>query len=517
MYASLDFLAPSISRRQLLQQTAGAGLVAAFGPLAGCATLPTEKRNLIRTENAKPGTTDWMLTNTRVDPKSKCRCPWIEGFCSRNSVRPGETINILVSTNPPASFQIDLYRLGYYGGKGGRHVAKLGPFEGKVQKDPPIGPERVRECLWEPATQFTIPKDWLSGVYVGKLTEEKESLQSYIIFIVRDDRECDFLFQCSDTTWAAYNRWPDVFSLYDDGTPPHNWYVGPGVRAGWDRPYGRYRQILDAPLSQGSGEFLLWEFPLAFWMEKEGYDLSYISNVDTHADAKGLLRAKAFLSVGHDEYWSLTMFNNVQAAVSAGVNAAFFSGNACDGVVHFYPNRGGVLNRSISRVGKFGPFEDEVKRYANRWKRHGPNPATLMGARSTFPYNGTADWTCLKEEHWLFEGTGMKNGDSIKGLVGWEHHGLPADIPGLEILAGGPVFSGGKPQNVNVTATMYPGPKANLVFNAATIWWSDGLSEPPGYMRPSSHGGTPPGPDARVQQITRNLFRKFLASPPRPV
>ena len=38
---------------------------------------------------------------------------------------------------------------------------------------------------------------------------QREGLQSYVIFIVRDDRACDFLFQCSDTTWAAYNRWPD--------------------------------------------------------------------------------------------------------------------------------------------------------------------------------------------------------------------------------------------------------------------------------------------------------------------
>ena len=246
-------------------------------------------------------------------------------------------------------------------------------------------------------------------------------------------------------------------------------------------------------------------------MEKEGYDVSYISNVDTHTDRKGLLRSKAFLSVGHDEYWSFSMFNNVKAAIEAGVNAAFLSGNACDGVVHYYPNRRGVQNRSISRIGKFGPFDAEIKRFEKNWRRHGPNPATLMGARSTVPYNGTADWRCMNEGHWLFEGTGMKHGDSIKGLVGWEHHGLPAPIPGLEVLAHGPVYSGGKLQGTEYTATIYPGPKGNLVFNAATIWWSDGLSEPP-VTAPSAHGGTPPGPDARVQGITRNLFRRFISS-----
>jgi hypothetical protein len=135
-----------------------------------------------------------------------------------------------------------------------------------------------------------------------------------------------------------------------------------------------------------------------------------------------------------------------------------------------------------------------------------------MGSGTTDPANGSADWTCINDKHWLFEGTGMKRGDSINGLVGWEHHGPPlGNISGLEVVARGPVFARGRPQNVEYAATVYPGPKGNVVFNAATIWWSDGLSEPPGYIRPSAHGGTPPGPDERVQRITTNLFKRFLA------
>ncbi len=487
-----------IRRRDLLKGVAAAGAAAAFG----CRSIPA-RSDLIREENAKPGTTGWILTGPPT-PKGAIRQPAIEGFCSKTSVRPVESIEIRVSTNPPSPFVIDLYRLGYYGGKGGRHVARLGPFKGRVQPDPEVGPVRVRECRWETAEKLTIPTDWPSGAYLGKLTEEQVKVQSYIIFIVRDDRPCDFLFQCSDTTWAAYNRWPDLWSLYDDGTPPHNWWTGPGVAVSFDRPYGKYRQIFDAPLSQGSGEYLLWEFPLAFWMEKEGYDVSYISNLDTHADAAGLRRAKAFLSVAHDEYWSLDMFKNARAALEGGVHGAFFSGNAVDGVID-------IRGRTIERVGKFGPFEHEIRKHGDRWIKHGPNPALLMGARSTFPYNGTADWTCTREKHWLFEGTGMKDGDAIPGLVGWEHHGLPAGLPGLEVLAQGPVFSGGKPQNVEYTATMHRNPSGGHVFNAATIWWSLGLSKPPGFQGPSAHGGTPSGPDPRVQRMTQNLFRRFLA------
>jgi hypothetical protein len=499
-----------LDRRGVLKSAATAGLAVVLDPVADAlqGAAPAQ-RSLIRAENDKPGTTDWMLKNTRVGPKTKYRCPWIEGYCSATSVRAGDRLAIMVSTNPPSPFVIDLYRLGYYQGKGGRHLRRLGPFKGKAQADPEVGKERLRECRWESATRFTIPRDWRSGVYLGKLTAERDKLQSYVIFIVRDERRCDFLFQCSDTTWSAYNRWPSQFSLYDDGKK--QWYWGPGVRVSWDRPYGKYCQVLDAPLSQGSGEFLLWEFPLAFWLEQHGLDVSYISNVDTHVDARGLLRARGWLSVGHDEYWSLEMFKNVQAAIAAGVNVAFLSGNTCCGVLRFFSSGAGVANRVISRVGQYGPIQEEAVKAGfpelKALEHNGPNEANLIGARSTFPVTGGADWICVKPKHWLFRGTGMKEGDGIPGLVGWEWHGDPADIPGLEVVAQGKVKNRGA--TGTYTATLYPGPKGNVVFNAATIWWSDGLSAPPGYQHPSAHGARPKGPDPRVQKITTNLLDRF--------
>ncbi len=488
---------------------AGTGSLAA---LAGARTgLAASSR--VRDENQQPGTRDWLLTKARVDPANKIRCPWIEGYCSRTSVIAGEKLEIKVSTNPAAKFTLDLYRLGYYGGQGGRLIERFGPLAGSPQKDPPAEEVRLRQCQWETALTLTIPSDWTSGVYLGKLAEQREGTESYVVFIVRDDRECDFLFQCSDTTWAAYNRWPDLWSLYDDGTPPHNWYTGPGVAVSFDRPYGRYRQIFDAPQSQGSGEFLLWEFPLAYWMEQHGYDVSYISNLDTHERPERLLKARALLSIGHDEYWSLAMYDHVKRAIDAGVYAAFLCGNSVDGVLDIRAGSSGAASRTIERIGKFGgPNSERERSFQTPWKEHGPSAAALMGAQTTSPANGSADWTCTSAKHWLFAGTGMRDGDAIKGLVGWEHHGPPlGEMPGLEVLARGPVSSRGRPQNVEYTATVYAGPKQNLVFNAATIWWSDGLAEPPGYLRPNAHGGTPPGPDARVQKITQNLFERFLA------
>lgn len=496
-----------LDRRELIKGLAlGAGGLASA--LGWTACRPAAARpDLIRAENRKPGTADWLLGATRVDPGSRFRCSAIEGYCSRTSLRAGERLAIMVSTNPPSRYVIDLYRMGWYGGLGGRHLRRLGPFAGRVQPDPEIGAERLRECRWEPATEIEVEDDWPSGVYLGKLTALDSGLASYVVFIVRDDRPCDVLFQCSDNTWAAYNRWPSWFSLYDDGHKV--WYWGPGVRVSFDRPYAKYCQIVDAPLSQGSGEFLLWEHPAAFWLEQQGFDVSYIGNGDTHADGAGLLRAKLWLSVGHDEYWSLEMHRNVMAARDAGVNLAFLSGNACYGVVDYHPDAGGGALRAIRRIGQYGPIDPRVVAESFpelvRLRHNGPDESLLIGARSGYPLTGAADWICARSRHWVFEHTGMADGDRIPGLVGWEWHGNAAPLPGLEVVAEGPIQRWGGP---TYAATVYPGPKGNYVFNAATCWWADGLASPPGYQHPAFRRVGPRGPDRRVQRITANLVRR---------
>ncbi len=147
----------SLSRRGLLKELAAAGMASARTPFTEVAATPAERqRDLIRAENEKPGTTDWQLTNTRIDPATKYRCPWIEGYCSRTSLHAGETLAVHVSTNPPSPFVIDLYRLGYYSGKGGRHLRRLGPFRGQKQPDPAVGKERPLVLIKDPMNRYFI-------------------------------------------------------------------------------------------------------------------------------------------------------------------------------------------------------------------------------------------------------------------------------------------------------------------------------------------------------------------------
>jgi hypothetical protein len=509
------------ARRRFLARMVGGSLMPGLGGWSGAITPARSQEpdvrgtgGVIPRENARPGAADWQLTRVRAD-REGFRSPWIEGYCSRQSVRAGEAIEIMVSTRPPRRFRIELFRMGYYGGRGARLVQGLGPFEGKEQPEPAPGPGNLHECRWEASARLNIPPDWPSGVYLGRLTtlpavEDEPYWQSYVIFIVRDDRPADILFQCSDNTWQAYNRWPNRYSLY---THPRGGQ-GPWARVSFDRPYGReaqYDAVVNDPLTFGSGEFLPLEFPLAYWLEQHGYDVTYCSNSDMLTPDRGL-RCKAFVSVGHDEYWDIRHFRSVERMRDEGVSLLFLSGNTMCWVTPYHPSSDGRPGRIIFRGGPYGGENDYAR---GRQKEHGPFPehgpdeGLLLGARNIEPDNGGGDWIVARPEHWIFEGTGMKKGYRIPGVVGWEYHGDPPRLPGLEVVAEGTAWVGGQiPQKW--TATYYPGPKRNFVFNASTIFWAQGLSSPPGHTLPWSHWSRPHGPDERVQRITHNLLRRAI-------
>ena len=523
-----------ISRRNVLKGSAGLALTALYGgTVSGQDEDPPASGNLIAEENAKPGTQDWRLTNTSTVPGkvnddiTSGRSPAVEGYCSANSVRAGDSLKIMVSTNPVSAFKLEIFRTGYYNGDGARLMRTYDALPGVTQLDPAIGEGYLRECQWDPSVEFDIPEDWISGVYLGKLTAASSDLQSYIIFIVRDDRPCDLLFQCSELTWSAYNRWPVDYAAYTKHTEDWSSTAIPSGTVSFDRPYSLFTHPVNKITnSGGSGEFLPWEFPLSFWLEQHGYDVSYISNIDTHADRDGLLRAKGFISVGHDEYWTQDMFDNVRNARDEGVSLAFLCGNSALCKVPLLHSTDGRPNRAIRREGWFLPVADGQQFPPSMLNEEGfepnmgPDGALLLGARHPIGQGvgglgqGAGDWTCTAPEHWLYADTGMQAGDSIEGLVGWEFHGEPLlDLPGMQIVAEGPAFKNNGVQNGTYTATIYDGPQDNIVFNAATIWWANGLSSPPGHINPSRHGIAQQGPDARVQQIAHNLFERMILGP----
>jgi hypothetical protein len=149
---------------------------------------------------------------------------------------------------------------------------------------------------------------------------------------------------------------------------------------------------------------------------KEGYDVSYISNVDTHADAEGLNRAKGFLSVGHDEYWTQEMFDNLVKARDKGLSILFLSGNAVSSILPLSPSKDGTPNKIL---GPKRPFKNEQELMGN----------TSYGV-------GYAHFVVKQPDHWLFQNTGMKMNDTIRDFIGWEYHGYPLKRDASLVVSG---------------------------------------------------------------------------------
>jgi hypothetical protein len=504
-----------ITRRDMIRGAACLGVAGTISPREVFIMKDKKNDNPVTEENSKPGTLGWQLQYTRFDDPvtlasypliRNIRSSMIEGYVSRTSVYPGESIDFMVSTIPSSSFIIDIYRMGYYGGKGGRHMTRMGPFMGKPQAMPMMTVERLRECNWDIAASLTIPGDWPGGVYLGKLSrDEIKGKQSYVIFVVKGRRESDILCQVSDLTWQAYNKWPGRDSLYDDGTP-EVWYTGPNVRVSFDRPYAKYCQVVDAALSCGSGEFLLWEHPMTFWLEQQGYDVNYCSNLDLEFDPAILGSARVFLSVGHDEYWSRKMFEEAIKARDRGLSFAFFSGNSISGEIQFFDSFKGVPGRVYSKTPGV----------------HFPDEERLMGVTSYGP--GYGDWVVKNSGHWIYEGTGLYDGDFIPAMIGWEYHGEPfLQVEGLVEVAGSQLMQMGDAaastpgtQKKIHNAVVYPCPEGNWVFNAGTIWWPEGLSQPPGHI-PAGYNPEMRtfGVQENIQKITSNILNRMIKDSPR--
>lgn len=184
-------------------------------------------RNLIQTENSRPGTTAWQLTNPATagwPTDNNSVVPEIEGYASATSVNVNGSITFFIDVrdNSPA-YTLEIYRMGWYGGLGGRAMTwtdsgqqtSIVTLQG--QKQPiPIATSGYIDCsvFWTQSYTLTVPDSWLSGIYLAKLTTIPTGKQSYIIFVVREDsRPCDILFQSSVTTFEAYNPWGGM-SLY---------------------------------------------------------------------------------------------------------------------------------------------------------------------------------------------------------------------------------------------------------------------------------------------------------------
>jgi hypothetical protein len=482
--------------------------------------------NPIVCENQRPGAppAQWDITGAGD--------PTIQGFTTDISVNKGDIVRFKIDT-PASAYRLDIYRMGYYGGNGARLVTTIRPTVALPQIQPSCLTDAQTGLIdcgnWSESASWAVPADAVSGIYFARaVREDRTSGGSHIVFVVRDDASrSDILFQTSDTTWQAYNSYGGN-SLYV-GAP-----AGRAFKVSYNRPF----------ITRAGDTSTDWvfhgEYPMVRWLEGNGYDVTYATDVDTdRRGAAAIMQHKIFMSVGHDEYWSGAQRANVEAARNAGVHLAFFSGNAVfwktrwensiDGSAT--PYRTLVTYKETHANEKIDPL---LNVWTGTWRdpRFSP-PAdggrpenALMGtiftvnnSGSSFPLEVPAEKGRLR--FWrntsvatLPAGTRATLGTNIIGYEWDEDLDNGSRPPGLFQLSSTAINnvqvlqdfgSTYAPGTATHSLTLYRHASGALVFGAGTIQWAWGLD--------ANHDGATSTPNAAIQQATVNLLADMGAQP----
>src|ERR1700730_15553059 len=495
-------------------------------------------QNAIVTENQLPGTpgSQWDLSG----PGSTT----LEGFTTDISVNHGSTIffKIQAATN---NWRIDIYRLGYYQGNGARLITTINKTSAQNQPAPVKNSTtgEVDAGNWAVTASWAVPASAVSGVLIAPLLDQNNtSNENHIPFIVRaDESTSDILVQTADTTWHAYNGWGGA-NLYGGNGPGGDSAPGRAYKVSYNRPVGTRDGV---GLYAGPQDFVFGaEFAAIFWLEQNGYDVSYIAGVDTARFPSLLRQHRIFTSTGHDEYWDTTARANVESARAAGLNLIFTSGNEVYWKTRWEPSIDGsatpyrtlVCYKESRHNAPLDPMDASPNwNWTGTWR----DPRFSPHANGDKPENNLTG-TMFEVDSWRSDSIQIPY--SMSGLRFWRNtpnvstaaSGAPTTLtqnilgyewdasPDNDFAPPGLIYLSSTTLDVNTflldygsttgnntathNLTLYKDPASGaLVFGAGTVYWSWGLS--------AEHDGPPTPTDPDIPQAMVNLLADMGVQP----
>jgi hypothetical protein len=470
-------------------------------------------------ENRARGTRAWRLDGPAELLGGQARGA-VEGYVAEQSIAPGAVQTVYVNAPRARSVRVRLYRMGWYGGSGGRLVLESAPLPGGRQPGCTHSTETgLTQCRWHPTLSFRVPAALPSGVYIVKLLASGGAERD-CIFVLRAAQPAPLLVEIPTASWEAYNDWGGD-SLYPGGEPVRATGTTQGVAVSYDRPYDS---------QTGAGQFFIREVALVRFLERYGYPVSYTTIDSLDRAPRQALRARAVLDGGHSEYWSARAADALVRARDAGVSLVFLSSDTMAWRVRF--ERAGPQS---SQAGEPGHVMIAYKQAV----ADAPRPARETGL---FPAGGAAITGsaydgCITprlpgagppvyryyawhpapglEPRWLYAHSGVRAGTAIAGIVGYElDERTAASPPGTRVLGEGAAtcMSEREPASTYGTlaqTTLYTARSGALVFAAGTLGWLYGLE-----AVPQASPDVPRRPDGRVVAMTRNLLQRVLVRRP---
>ncbi|MEN3283116.1 MAG: hypothetical protein V7607_4256 [Solirubrobacteraceae bacterium] len=254
----------------------------------------------------------------------------IGGFSVKTSYNLGDAVQLKIGRNlaglPTSKVNIDVYRIGDYGGAGGRRIAAASATNVTVNNNQtcnPMDPVTGKLDCGNWAVTYSISGSAIpaSGVYVAKLTTTDSGIQNQVLFIVRDDsRASKVLYVVPTADYQAYNNWGGK-SLYFDKDGGANTVTGTdrAAKVSFNRPFDN--------AEIGLNRFFGPDYDMITWLEQQGYDVAYSDDVAVSQDPNSLKQHKLDMTAGHSEYWTAEEYHGFKAARDAGVNISSFDSN----------------------------------------------------------------------------------------------------------------------------------------------------------------------------------------------
>ncbi|NUT51358.1 MAG: DUF4082 domain-containing protein, partial [Saccharothrix sp.] len=449
----------------------------------------------------------------------------ILGFTTDISATPGGRVDFKMLTSA-SSYYIDIYRLGWYGGVGARFQERI--TRSGAQNQPPClrgtdGSALIDCGNWAVSLSWNVPPTAVSGIYYARTHRNDTGAENEIVFVVRDDSSTSkILFQTSDSTWVAYNRYGGNSLYFGDG-PGQG---GQAYKVSYNRPYTG---------GDGDDNFIFnAEYPMLRFLEANGYDLSYTTDADSARRGHLIRNHKVFMAVGHDEYWSNEQRANVEAARDAGVHLAFLTGNEI-----FWKHR---WEKSIDSAATDwrtiacyketkGTQNDGLADWTGTWRdpRYSPpqdggrpenallgNIFTVNGRREDSLQVPAAYGRMRLWRHTSLQGMAADTTYTFQpGTLGYEWNSVEDNgfqPPGVAQLSrttvempDGPYVLQNHgdlytPDTKTHAITYYRHPSGSLVFGAGTVQWAWGVDDEHAFLTNT------PTSDVRMKQATVNFL-----------
>jgi putative cell wall-binding protein len=408
----------------------------------------------------------------------------LQGYASKTSAFPGETINFYIHSTSP--YNIEIFRMGYYGGEGANLVSTLKNLPANKQSF--VADPGTMKANWKTTKSIEVNETWKSGVYLAKLSNKDEKA-SYITFVVKDRQpQADIGVLISTNTYQAYNNWGGK-SLYGYNSTNKK----EAVNLSFDRPYNNGR---------GSGEFFAYEYNMIRWMEKKGYKTTYFTDTDVDNGLLSTLNTKMLLIPGHDEYWTKAMRDSIQNETASRMNLAVLNANVAYWQVRLHENdrlmAGYKYRANEDPYVKSNPLEVTTRFRDAPVNR--PEYEVLGLMYQGIPEQKQQPLVISNPSHWIYEGTGLKYGDKIPGVVGGEIDRYDGQMPGVEVLAASPVRLYG--ENSVAHVIWYNKPAGGKVFAVGTFYWN--------WFLDSFGHETFAKPNIHIETMTVNAIEKLL-------